>query len=37
MNDGFDFIIGKGMLGKPEVIPLNKSVIQNWRRGVPFK
>jgi hypothetical protein len=37
MNDGFDFIIGKGMLGKPEVIPLNKSVIQNWRKGVPFK
>ena len=37
MNDGFDFIIGRGMLGKPEVIPLNKSVIQNWRKGVPFK
>ena len=37
MNDGFDFIIGTGKMGKPEVLPLNKSVIQNWRRGVPFR
>lgn len=37
MNDGFDFIIGTGKMGKPEVLPLNKSVIQNWRKGVPFK
>ena len=37
MNDGFDFIIGRGMVGEPEILPLNKSVIQNWRKGVPFK
>ena len=32
-NDGFDFIIGTGKMGKPEVLPLNKFIIQNWRRG----